>query len=380
MTITTNRDSQSLQVKLLETGHHETRFPARSSYVTIRIDPLGSVASMEDNDAATAAVKLSVKTYVGFVDGSRDVLHIGQLPIQSFGVHMLRPGLPPARPEEFLTSDMCIPVFPNADHPSRAPIQPIPALPWANACHAAFDHVALRVRASLADETLATVLSKEERMRLAMACALDYERRQDCIDEASACDSPTSSESATSGAEEHSVERRQWEITQSQPNTKPLVYMSYDLTGVKELCDPQDFIREIKVVQQLLKGARERQAEMTAQAIERARKIDEAAFSRPPSPPPSVTSAPLPEPTTATEATSGPLHGAPSPCQPSSSTREGSRSPFFNPSLVGLVLKHSPMREEVNQYSDQRKFQAPQSAIAIDYERKAMIIQGGATV
>ncbi|KZP31670.1 hypothetical protein FIBSPDRAFT_813237 [Athelia psychrophila] len=236
-------DGQSPQEECPETGTRETPCPARSSYVTIKLDPVGSVAFMEDDEAVTAAQKLSVKTYVGF----RDVLHIGQLPIQSFGVRMLRPGMPPARPEEFFTSDMCIPVFPNANHPSRAPIHPVPAIPWANAYHAAFDHVALRVRASFADHTLATVLSKEERMRLALACALDYERRQDCIEEASTDDSHTSIESATSGAEEHSVE---WAVTQSQPDTKPLVYMSYDLNSVQELCDPQDFFQEIEAVQQ----------------------------------------------------------------------------------------------------------------------------------
>lgn len=190
---------------------------------------------------------------------------------------MLRPGLPPARPDKFMTSDMCIPVFPNTDHPSRAPLQPVSAIPWVNAYHAAFDHVILRVRAALADKTLATVLSKSERMHLTLACARDNERRRDSIEETSAytgptygvyviseteegsveCDvtqsssdtddGPTSSASASSGAEEDSIER---EVIQGPPDTTPLVYMSYDLTGVQELCDPQDFFREIEAVQQ----------------------------------------------------------------------------------------------------------------------------------
>ncbi|KZP25574.1 hypothetical protein FIBSPDRAFT_855765 [Athelia psychrophila] len=268
-------DGQSPQEECPEAGIRETRFPARSSYVTIKLDPVMSVAFMEDEEATSAAEKLAAKTYVGFVGDS--------VPIQSFEVRMLRPGLPRARPEEFFTSDMCIPVFPNTDHPSRAPLQPIPAIPWANAYHAAFDQVILRVRAALADEALATVLSKSERMRLALACALDYERQSDSIEKALAGDSPPSSESVSSGAEEDPV-------TQDPRDPTPWVHMSYDLTGVQELYDPQDFFQEIEVVQQLQKGARVRQAEKTAQAINKARMIDEAAF----------------EPITATDAASGP--------------------------------------------------------------------------
>ncbi|KZP23977.1 hypothetical protein FIBSPDRAFT_822728 [Athelia psychrophila] len=232
-----------------ETGTRETLCPARSSYVTIKLDPLGSVAFTEDDEAATAAENLSVKTYVGFVESNRDN---GQTPFQSFEVRMLRPGLPPACPAEFFTADMCIPVFPNADHPSRAPLQPAPAIPWTNAYHVASEKVILRVRAALADETRATALSKPERLRLALACALDYERQSDSICAASICAasagaSPASSGSVSSGAEEDSVV---WEVTQDPPDTTPWVHMSYDLAGVQELCDPQDFFREIEVVYQ----------------------------------------------------------------------------------------------------------------------------------
>ncbi|KZP02055.1 hypothetical protein FIBSPDRAFT_906204 [Athelia psychrophila] len=78
--------------------------------------------------------------------------------------------------------------------------------------------------------------------------------------------------------------------------------MAYDLTGVQELRDPQDFFQEIEVLQQLLKGARERQAQKKIQAIERARKIDEAAFGCPSPPPSSVAPTPFPEPAATTEA------------------------------------------------------------------------------
>ncbi|KZP07295.1 hypothetical protein FIBSPDRAFT_939595 [Athelia psychrophila] len=118
-------DGQPPQEEYPATGSRETPFPALSSYVTVKLDPAGSVAFMEDEEAATAAANLSAKTYVGLVGGSRDGLYIGRIPVESFKVHMLRPGLPPARPDKFMTSDMCIPVFPNTDHPSRAPLLPV---------------------------------------------------------------------------------------------------------------------------------------------------------------------------------------------------------------------------------------------------------------
>ncbi|KZP02090.1 hypothetical protein FIBSPDRAFT_846088, partial [Athelia psychrophila] len=120
MTLSTN--GRSLQEECLEAD----LFPTYGSYVTIKLDPVGSVTFMEDKEAAAATEKLSAKTYVGFVGPTvrQDPLYIKTPPILSFEVRMLRAGLAPARPEQFFTSDMCIPVFPNTCHPSRAPVQP----------------------------------------------------------------------------------------------------------------------------------------------------------------------------------------------------------------------------------------------------------------
>ncbi|KZP02056.1 hypothetical protein FIBSPDRAFT_1056129, partial [Athelia psychrophila] len=99
--MTTTTDGRSLQEECLETDYYKMLFPTDGSYVTIKLDPVGSVAFMEDKEAATAAEKLSAKTYVGFVGPTQDPLYIKTPPILSFEVRMLRAGLPPARPEQF---------------------------------------------------------------------------------------------------------------------------------------------------------------------------------------------------------------------------------------------------------------------------------------
>ncbi|KZP07292.1 hypothetical protein FIBSPDRAFT_289809 [Athelia psychrophila] len=67
-------DGQPPQEECPATGSRETPFPALSSYVTVKLDPAGSVAFMEDEEAATAAANLPAKTYVGLVGGSVRVL------------------------------------------------------------------------------------------------------------------------------------------------------------------------------------------------------------------------------------------------------------------------------------------------------------------
>lgn len=42
-------------------------FPLPMTYVTVRLDPVGSVTSLEDEAATLSASKIPTKTYVGYV-------------------------------------------------------------------------------------------------------------------------------------------------------------------------------------------------------------------------------------------------------------------------------------------------------------------------
>lgn len=52
-------------------------------------------------------------------------------------VHLIGPGLRPEVPELCITSEMCLPIFPNTFHPSgqRQPLQPRPMFPFTNCYH-----------------------------------------------------------------------------------------------------------------------------------------------------------------------------------------------------------------------------------------------------
>lgn len=60
-------DSQSIEKGNVPETCSKKFFPTVHSYVTIKLDPIGSVAFMEDDEAATAAKDMVIKTYVGFL-------------------------------------------------------------------------------------------------------------------------------------------------------------------------------------------------------------------------------------------------------------------------------------------------------------------------
>lgn len=75
---------------------------------------------------------------------------------QAFEMEFLRQGLPKSSTERFLEPAMCTPVMPNTEHPlSRTPLQPEKSLPWPNCYHASFDKADVRVRTRYADAELA---------------------------------------------------------------------------------------------------------------------------------------------------------------------------------------------------------------------------------
>ena len=66
---------------------------------------------------------------------------------------LIGPGLRDAIPEEFITPDMCTPIFPNTDHPAgRPPVHTEPPFPFANCCHWFGPDMDLEVRVKIATD------------------------------------------------------------------------------------------------------------------------------------------------------------------------------------------------------------------------------------
>ncbi|KZP18789.1 hypothetical protein FIBSPDRAFT_583782 [Athelia psychrophila] len=206
---------------------------------------------------------------------------------------------------------MCTPVFPNTDHPTRQPLKPSKPLPetWKNCYLASFETVTLRVPISHANDDLAVTMPFDARIEHGSAIMEDQKRQKELSNVyhtsnlVPMADFPLRA-SGSSGEDNghadatprHSVSSRARTLSiasvpvesESQPVPPPIANLSYDITSVPTLADPQDLLAEIKFIQNLYKEARTRSlarrargAEETARAIAEAKKLDEVTFGRP---------------------------------------------------------------------------------------------------
>ena len=190
-----------------------------------------------------------------------------------FLIHLLRSGRPRPSVEEFIEEDMCTPVFPNVDHPSRKPLVPSKPLPgsWTNCYHATFETVNLRVPIARANMDMSTELPSEDRFIHAMAVREDRKRRAELAgapwmydlapmvysrDFAISIEPEpvwlrTPSQSSLSSAETASLNLDEMRAKSLRPRA-PVCVVSYDLTAVITLANPQDLLEEIKIVEKLV--------------------------------------------------------------------------------------------------------------------------------
>ncbi|KAF7971201.1 hypothetical protein HWV62_21890 [Athelia sp. TMB] len=276
-------------------------FPDIPAYVTIKLDIVGSVSIGQDEEVSAKAAKVSTKTYVGYVAKTGNWYDEGG-EFQAFQINLLRPGLPRAFSEDFKEETMCIPVFPNSEHPFREPLKLNKPLPWTTCYHSSFERVELRVPIAFASTEMATIMPMPELKRHMKALLEDQHRLQELKEAAhpsppqpltpysqsssAAVDEPAplrgsistraASVSMENDADDESLE------TEPAP---PIAAMSYDISAVGDLPDPQDLFEEIKIIEQLLSEAKERAptrkaraAEETARAIAEANRLDDAAF------------------------------------------------------------------------------------------------------
>ncbi|KAF7974933.1 hypothetical protein HWV62_10977 [Athelia sp. TMB] len=290
------------------------RFPELATYVTIKLDPVKSVEVLEDVETTASAHHAVRKVYVGYIarreglkrfqygdwEDDEDQEHTNYL------VHLLRSGLPKSSSEEFIEKDMCTPVFPNTDHPSREPIIPSSPFPagWTHCYHGSFETVTLRVSRKYAKNTRRIKLPLMTRAKHIAAIYEDKARRAELMQVRQGVSlaplanvqgraaSPASSDaqksvttSIQSVSSQGSTNRAASlnEDDASRPVPPPIASLSYDLTSVSTLADPQDLLAEIKFIE---RDARARAAprkarakEEMARAIEEAKKLDDATFS-----------------------------------------------------------------------------------------------------
>ncbi|KAI8971025.1 hypothetical protein BD414DRAFT_518205 [Trametes punicea] len=111
-------------------------FPLPGTYAVVELDIENTLKALDDPVAYTAGVRIkTTKCIVYFTS-------ILQLPFPTsrtlkYTTYLIDPGLRPAVPEECITSEMCIPIFPNSRYPfeDRAPLRTKPTFSFNNCYH-----------------------------------------------------------------------------------------------------------------------------------------------------------------------------------------------------------------------------------------------------
>ncbi|KAI0645081.1 hypothetical protein C8Q79DRAFT_1119835 [Trametes meyenii] len=109
--------------------------PLPGTYVVGQIDIEATLEPLKDPDALAAASRIKPKKYLLYLHTPLQLPFPGGGPYK-YLVHMVGPDPRPAEPENFVTSDMCIPIYPNTNHPTgRPPIHASPEFPVSKCCH-----------------------------------------------------------------------------------------------------------------------------------------------------------------------------------------------------------------------------------------------------
>ncbi|KAM5537897.1 hypothetical protein V8D89_008373 [Ganoderma adspersum] len=107
--------------------------PNPHSYAAMRIDHIATVEHFPYPDIMEAARKVQPKTYLVFLNTALSI-PFPQDPWFPFTVTPIAPFPPPT--EGHLTSEMCIPIYPNTSHPEgRAAVRTEPPFPYDNCYH-----------------------------------------------------------------------------------------------------------------------------------------------------------------------------------------------------------------------------------------------------
>ncbi|KIM90189.1 hypothetical protein PILCRDRAFT_811913 [Piloderma croceum F 1598] len=301
-------------------------FPLVATYVVFSIDPVATLAALDDPEVTAAASSLNPKKYVGYVRNTAGA-HNVEAEFTAYQIDLLRQGPTPKSSEDFVESDMCVAVLPNTTgYPlDRPPLQPTTPLPWPDCYHSSFDNTIVRVATRRAPLAEAVQLPSEEMRRQIYYQVIDQtrvhnlrkahrithtdlvgpnapshqanlleEQHTSSKDQAKPVEDVPAEVEADSDAMHEDIRNIVAIMDETPPSTMPVALMTYDLSTVETVSDPQEFFDECMVLEQLERDHYARNVANTAAAIEHARKVDDEAFANMPRPQP--TSDPVPTP------------------------------------------------------------------------------------
>lgn len=228
--------------------------PALRTYVLFELDPVGTLKSLKDEEATVAASQLPTQQYVGFcydvciLYSLRRTAVVNWIFSQSIGtpdeklgyneyqIELLRRGLPPKVPSEFIKQHMCTPIYPNTGttHPQkRESMRLTRDLPWLDCYHRTIpQHVNIFVEPIFrGDPGLATKIDNT---------TIDVHWINESTDQSEVL----KNRDLVYMPKEQKVEQ---EDVNRPSARKPLVKLvSYDLTQATSFSNPEDLFLEIE--------------------------------------------------------------------------------------------------------------------------------------
>ncbi|KAH9889318.1 hypothetical protein C8Q73DRAFT_736834, partial [Cubamyces lactineus] len=138
--------------------------PSPRSYAVIQLDPVEMVRPFNDAQALLEAQAMQPKSYLIYLRLERALPWPDQ-PWYRFEIEPIATTLRPEDETRCITSDMCIPIFPNTNHPNgRESLRPSleGLFPYDNCYHwfqAKTVDVRIRARPEMFDETNAVSIS-----------------------------------------------------------------------------------------------------------------------------------------------------------------------------------------------------------------------------
>ncbi|KAJ2994798.1 hypothetical protein NUW54_g7490 [Trametes sanguinea] len=151
--------------------------PLPGRYVAVRLDPVAMVKHLRDPVALREAQAMRPKTYLMYIETDLELPYPGR-PWYKFSMSPIGTTLRFEDKEHGFTKRMCIPIYPNERHPSRAPLIPEQEFPYNN-CYHWFDfRVFVRIRASSRrfEDHDAIWLHYEQERRMARCWLRDRDR------------------------------------------------------------------------------------------------------------------------------------------------------------------------------------------------------------
>ncbi|EIW54300.1 uncharacterized protein TRAVEDRAFT_132446 [Trametes versicolor FP-101664 SS1] len=152
--------------------------PLPQRFAVIQMDPVGMVKHYDDPIALAAAQAMKPKKYLVYLRTAQD-MSTPQKPWFRYEVSPIATTLRFEEPEEGITSDMVIPIYPNTAHPAgRPPISPESPFPFPNCYFWIMNNLTVRIRrkAIRYDDSCAPILSVPESMTIESRFMPDYRR------------------------------------------------------------------------------------------------------------------------------------------------------------------------------------------------------------